>query len=211
MTEPHVSPTDVLLVVDVQRDFCSGGNLAVPDGDAVVPIINRLAGRFTHVVLTQDWHPPGHHSFASSHPGHAPFNVIDVAYGRQVLWPDHCVQGTAGAEFHADLEIPAAELILRKGYNRAIDSYSAFFENDQKTPTGLTGYLNERGLTRVFAVGLALDFCVRFSAEDAHKLGFEVVVIDDACRAIDADGSLEATRRSFNERGIACVASDTFA
>ena len=148
MTELTACPNDVLLVIDVQQDFCAGGSLAVPDGDAVVPVINQLAGRFSHIVLTQDWHPAGHQSFASSHPGKAPFETIDVPYGQQVLWPDHCVQGTSGAEFHADLSIPHAELVLRKGYNRQIDSYSAFFENDRKTPTGLGGYLKERGFKR---------------------------------------------------------------
>lgn len=200
-------PNDVLLVIDVQQDFCAGGSLAVPDGDAVVPVINQLAGRFSHVVLTQDWHPAGHRSFASSHTGKAPFEMIAVSYGQQVLWPDHCVQGTSGAEFHPDLSIPRAELVLRKGYNRQIDSYSAFFENDRKTPTGLGGYLKERGFGRVFLAGLALDFCVRFSAEDAHKLAFEVVVIEDACRAIDTDGSLDETRRSLAALSIKCVES----
>lgn len=206
MTET-ARPNDVLLVIDVQHDFCAGGSLAVPDGDAVVPVINQLAGRFSHVVLTQDWHPAGHRSFASSHTGKAPFEMIDVSYGQQVLWPDHCVQGTSGAEFHPDLSIPRAELVLRKGYNRQIDSYSAFFENDRKTPTGLGGYLKERGFGRVFLAGLALDFCVRFSAEDAHKLAFEVVVIEDACRAIDTDGSLDETRRSLAALSIKCVES----
>ena len=207
MTELTACPNDVLLVIDVQQDFCAGGSLAVPDGDAVVPVINQLADRFSHIVLTQDWHPAGHQSFASSHPGKAPFETIDVPYGQQVLWPDHCVQGTFGAEFHPDLSIPRAELVLRKGYNRQIDSYSAFFENDRKTPTGLGGYLKERGFGRVFLAGLALDFCVRFSAEDAYKLEFEVVVIEDACRAIDTDGSLDETRRSLAALGIKCIES----
>jgi len=197
---------DVLLVVDVQRDFCPGGSLAIPDGDAVVPIINRLAGKFPHVVLTQDWHPARHHSFASSHPGRASFETIEMSYGQQVLWPDHCVQGTPGAEFHAGLAIPHSELVLRKGYNPAVDSYSAFFENDHKTPTGLGGYLRERGLNRVFLAGLALDFCVRYSAEDAKKLEFAAVVIEDACRGIDVDGSVSETRRSLSALGIDCLA-----
>ena len=200
-------PNDVLLVIDVQQDFCAGGSLAVPDGNAVVPVINQLADRFSNVVLTQDWHPAGHRSFASSHTGKAPFELIDVSYGQQVLWPDHCVQGTSGAEFHPDLSVPRAELVLRKGYNRQIDSYSAFFENDRKTPTGLGGYLKERGFGRVFLAGLALDFCVRFSAEDAYKLEFEVVVIEDACRAIDTDGSLDETRRSLEALSIKFVES----
>ena len=152
-----VSRNDILLIIDVQRDFCAGGGLAVPDGDSVVPIVNEVAGRFAHVVLTQDWHPAGHHSFASSHDDKKPFETIRLPYGQQVLWPDHCVQGTAGAEFHFDLSIPHSELILRKGYDPAIDSYSAFFENDRTTPTGLAGYLHERGLARVFLAGLALD------------------------------------------------------
>ena len=198
---------DVLLVVDIQNDFCPGGALAVPDGDAVVPVVNALAARFAHVVLTQDWHPAEHESFASSHPGAAPFETIEAAYGAQVLWPDHCVQGTPGAAFHADLSIPRAELVLRKGFRREIDSYSAFFENDRATPTGLAGYLRERGLGRVVIAGLALDFCVRWSAEDAAALGFATVVVEDACRAIDMAGSLAATRRVFAERGIACIGS----
>src|SRR5215470_7507937 len=197
-----IADSDVLLAVDPQNDFCPGGRLAVPRGDEVVPLINRLAEKFAHVVLTQDWHPPGHMSFASSHPGKRPFETITVAYGPQVLWPDHCIQDTPGAEFHDDLDIPGAELIVRKGFRRAIDSYSAFFENDHRTPTGLAGYLRERGLRRVFLAGLALDFCVRFSAEDAHRCGFSVVVIEDACRHIDVGGSLEATRRSFAELAV---------
>jgi nicotinamidase/pyrazinamidase len=203
-----IGESDVLLVVDVQNDFCPGGALAVAEGDAVVPVVNRLAKRFAHVVLTQDWHPAGHQSFASSHSGRKPFEVIDVAYGAQVLWPDHCVQATAGAAFHADLDAPHAELVLRKGYHREIDSYSAFFENDRRTPTGLAAYLRERGFARVFLAGLALDFCVRFSAEDAHRCGFSVVVIEDACHAIDLDGSLAAARASFSALGVACLACE---
>jgi nicotinamidase/pyrazinamidase len=193
---------DVLLVIDVQSDFCPGGTLPVPGGHEVVPLINRLAAKFDDVVLTQDWHPPGHHSFASTHPGRKPLDKIATEHGMQVLWPDHCVQGTSGADLHPDLDIPHAALILRKGIHPEIDSYSAFFENDRRTPTGLAGYLYERGFSRVFVVGLALDFCVRFSAEDAHHAGFSVVVIEDACRAIDLDGSLTAARRSFGELGI---------
>src|SRR5262245_10062661 len=158
-----ISNSDILLVVDVQNDFCPGGRLAVPRGDEVVPIVNRLAQRFAHVVLTQDWHPPGHRSFASAHHGRQAFEIIELDYGPQELWPDHCVQGTPGAEFHADLRIAHAELVLRKGYHPAIDSYSAFYENDRKTPTGLGGYLRERGFNRVFLAGLAFDFCVRYS------------------------------------------------
>jgi nicotinamidase/pyrazinamidase len=204
-----IGENDVLLVVDIQNDFCPGGKLAVPHGDEVVASINRIARRFRHVVLTQDWHPPGHHSFASSHPGKRPFETVTVAYGPQILWPDHCVQGTAGAQFHADLQIPHAELVLRKGFRSTIDSYSAFYENDRKTPTGLAGYLRERGLTRVFVAGLAFDFCVRYSAEDARREGFAVVVIEDACRGIDVDGSVAATRQSLAPLGITVVGADT--
>jgi len=210
MTE-KITDRDVLLVVDVQNDFCPGGNLPVPNGDEVVPVVNRLGSRFAHVVLTQDWHPHGHQSFASSHPGRKPFETIALPYGDQVLWPDHCVQGTTGAEFHGRLQVPHAELVLRKGYHRTIDSYSAFFENDRTTPTGLSGYLRERGLMRLFVAGLALDFCVRYSAEDAHRAGFGVVVIDDACRAIDVEGSAAATRRSLAELGIPLTRADAIA
>jgi nicotinamidase/pyrazinamidase len=204
-------PSDVLLVVDIQNDFCPDGALAVPRGDEVVPVVNRLARRFRHVVLTQDWHPAAHQSFASSHPGRKPFDVIEVAYGPQILWPDHCVQGTHGAAFRDDLDIPQAELIIRKGFRREVDSYSAFFENDHRTPTGLAGYLRERGLTRVFLAGLAFDFCVRYSAEDAHRCGFEVVVVEDACRGIDVDGSVNETRRRLAELDIPSVAAGSIA
>jgi nicotinamidase/pyrazinamidase len=203
-----IGESDVLLVVDVQNDFCPNGKLPVPHGDEVVPTINRLAGRFRHVVLTQDWHPPGHHSFASSHSGKRPFDIVTVAYGQQILWPDHCVQVTTGAQFHDGLQIPHAELVLRKGFRSTIDSYSAFYENDRKTPTGLAGYLRERGLTRIFVAGLALDFCVRYSAEDARGQGIPVVVIEDACRGIDVDGSVAATRESFAALGVATLAAD---
>lgn len=196
---------DVLLVVDIQNDFCPGGNLAVPRGDEVVPVINALAVKFAHVVLTQDWHPPGHLSFASSHPGKKPYDFIEVTYGAQILWPDHCVQGTKGAAFRDDLKITPAELVLRKGYHREIDSYSAFYENDRETHTGLAGYLRERGFTRVFLAGLAFDFCVRYSADDAHREGFETVVIEDGCRAIDIEGSADATRALFKKLGIRCM------
>jgi len=199
---------DLLLIVDVQNDFCPGGALAVPRGDEVGPVINALAGKFAHVVLTQDWHPRGHSSFASSHPGSKPFETIEVAYGQQVMWPDHCVQGTRGAAFRDDLHADRAEIVLRKGYHREIDSYSAFYENDRKTRTGLAGYLRERGLTRVFLAGLAFDFCVRYSAEDAHREGFEAVVIEDACRAIDLNGSAEDTRVLFKKLGIRCVSAN---
>jgi nicotinamidase/pyrazinamidase len=198
----NISDNDVLLVVDIQNDFCPGGSLAVPAGHEIVPLVNRLSARFQHVVLTQDWHPAGHSSFASVHPGRQAFEVVTFPYGAQVLWPDHCVQGSVGAEFHAALDIPHAELILRKGHRRDIDSYSAFFENDRKTPTGLAGYLRERELNRVFIVGLALDFCVRYSAEDGHRTGFDVVVIEEATRGIDLDGSVDDARRAFAERSI---------
>jgi nicotinamidase/pyrazinamidase len=204
----NITDADVLLVVDVQYDFCPGGALAVPHGDDVVALVNQLGQRFQHVVLTQDWHPSGHRSFASSNPGRQPFETINLSYGPQVLWPDHCIQATRGAEFHSALWLPHAELIVRKGYRRDIDSYSAFFENDHRTPTGLAGYLRERGLQRAFLAGLAFDFCVRYSAEDAHRCGFAAVVIEDACRSIDLDGSMAATRQAFADRMIPCLASD---
>jgi nicotinamidase/pyrazinamidase len=196
---------DVLLIVDVQNDFCPGGALAVPRGDEIVPVINRLAADFAHVILTQDWHPQGHTSFASSHPGKQPFETIEVAYGPQILWPDHCVQGTAGAAFHASLAVPHAELVLRKGFRSAIDSYSAFRENDQQTLTGLAGYLKERGFEHVTACGLATDFCVFFSAIDGRKAGFDVTVVTSACRGIDVDGSLSRAMRSMSEAGVILV------
>ncbi|MEE8506868.1 MAG: bifunctional nicotinamidase/pyrazinamidase [Kiloniellales bacterium] len=208
MAEPTApGEDDVLLVVDVQNDFCPGGGLAVPEGDAVVPVINKIAPGFAHVVLTQDWHPPGHESFASSHAGRAPFETIEAAYGPQTLWPDHCVQGTQGAAFHQDLETTRAELVIRKGFRRAIDSYSAFYENDRTTPTGLTGYLRERAMKRVFLAGLATDFCVYFSALDAAKAGFAAVLIEDACRAIDLDGSLAAAKAAMGQAGVTFVTS----
>jgi len=202
---------DVFLVVDVQNDFCPGGNLAVPGGDAVVPVINALAPRFKHVVLTQDWHPAGHQSFASSHPGRKAYETITVAYGPQILWPDHCVQGTPGAEFRGDLDIPHAALVIRKGFRPQIDSYSALYENDRTTPTGLAGYLRERGLKRIFVAGLALDFCVRYSAEDAKREGFDVVVIEDACRGIDVGGSVATTLAAFAALSITTTASSSIA
>jgi nicotinamidase/pyrazinamidase len=200
-----IGDNDVLLVVDVQNDFCPGGRLAVPHGDDIVARVNELATRFRHVVLTQDWHPPGHLSFASTHAGRSPYETIEVSYGPQILWPDHCVQGTPGAEFRRDLQIPNAQLILRKGYHRDIDSYSAFYENDRTTHTGLAGYLRERGLRRVFVAGLAFDFCVRYSCEDAKREGFEVVVVEDACRGIDVDGSVIATRRHLDAIGVSSI------
>ena len=193
---------DVLLIVDVQNDFCPGGALAVPDGDAIVPEVNRLARSFAHVILTQDWHPSGHASFASSHPGKRPFDAIEISYGTQILWPDHCVQGTTGAGFHPKLDVPHAELVLRKGFRSAVDSYSAFRENDRRTPTGLAGYLRERGLERIILCGLAADFCVAFSAIDGREAGFAVTVVTSASRGIDIDGSLAWAMRSMSEAGV---------
>ena len=191
-----------LIVIDVQNDFCPGGALAVPKGDEVVRPINRLIEAFEHVVLTQDWHPKGHSSFASSHKGGTPFSNMAMAYGEQTLWPDHCVQGTPGAEFHRGLVWTKAELIIRKGFRGAIDSYSAFFENDRTTPTGLGGYLRERGLTRLVMAGLATDFCVAYSALDAARLGFAVSVAMDACRAIDLGGSLKSAEEQMRAAGV---------
>ena len=200
-----IGDSDVLIVVDVQNDFCPGGALAVPGGDEVVPLINRLAEKFRNVVLTQDWHPRGHSSFASTHPGKKPFETIAASYGPQVLWPDHCVQETPGAAFHKDLRIPHAGLVLRKGLDRAIDSYSAFYENDRATPTGLVGYLRARGIAAVYLAGLAFDFCVRYSAEDARRENFTVFVAEAACRGIDVGGSVAATRASFAALGVRCI------
>jgi nicotinamidase/pyrazinamidase len=195
-------PTHGLLVIDVQNDFCPGGALAVPDGDAVVPGINALMDGFGPVILTQDWHPADHASFASQHPGRVPMETTDMPYGPQVLWPDHCVQGSPGAAFHAGLRADRAEAIIRKGFRRAIDSYSAFFENDRATPTGLAGYLHTRGIERLTLVGLATDFCVHYSAVDAVRLGFAVTVRLDLCRAIDLDGSLAAARAAMRDAGV---------
>ena len=202
---------DVLLVVDVQNDFCPGGALAVPRGDEVVPLINRLALGFAHVVLTQDWHTAGHVSFASAHPGRKPLDTVELPYGTQVLWPDHCVQGTPGAALHPALAIPHAELIIRKGFRRQVDSYSAFCEADRTTPTGLAGYLRERGLARVFLAGLATDFCVAWSALDARARGFDATVVEDACRGIDADDSLARAWAQMAGAGVARLAASTIA
>jgi nicotinamidase/pyrazinamidase len=196
------SATDALLVIDPQNDFCPGGALAVAGGDEIVPIVNSLAERFDHVLMTQDWHPRGHISFASAHPGASPYTIIDVPYGSQTLWPDHCVQGTAGAELHSGLSVPHAELTLRKGCRIDIDSYSAFLENDRSTATGLADFLREHGLKRLFLCGLAYDFCVRFSAIDGTALDFECLVIEDACRAVGLPGSVKATDQAFEEAGI---------
>jgi nicotinamidase/pyrazinamidase len=198
---------DVLIVVDVQNDFCSGGTLAVTNAEEIIPVINRVASIFPHVILTQDWHPPGHISFASSHADKSANDLIEAEYGEQILWPDHCVQGTHGAEFHPALDIPHADLILRKGFRRSLDSYSAFFENDRRTVTGLGGYLRERSLNRVFICGLAYDFCVRYSAVDGKELGFESLVIQDASKAIDLNGSYELTTREFLQGGIGMINS----
>jgi nicotinamidase/pyrazinamidase len=198
----EVQASDALVGIDVQNDFCPGGALAVPRGDEVVPVINRLAGRFRHMVLTEDWHPKGHVSFASSHPGRQPFQTIQVAYGEQVLWPDHCIPGTRGAEFHPGLDTRPADVVVRKGNDPAVDSYSAFYENDHRTSTGLAGYLRERGVRRLFLAGLATDFCVQYSALDARREGFEVFVVEDAVRGIDLDGSLAAAWARMAGAGV---------
>ena len=194
--------TRALIVIDIQNDFCPGGALAVAGGDEIVPGVNDLMTEFDAVVLTQDWHPAGHSSFASQHEGAAPLSMIEMPYGPQVLWPDHCIQGSPGANFHPDLTVDRADLIIRKGYNPAIDSYSAFFENDHSTPTGLEGYLKTRGITDLTMVGLATDFCVNFSAVDAARLGFAVTVQTDLCRGIDLGGSLAAALSGMAEAGV---------
>lgn len=193
---------EALVVIDVQNDFCPGGALAVTNGDQIIPVVNLLIERFEHVVLTQDWHPAGHSSFASSHPGKGPFETVDMAYGEQTLWPDHCIQGTPGAEFHPALEWTRAENIIRKGFRRDIDSYSAFFENDHTTPTGLGGYFKERGIGKITLCGLATDFCVGFSALDAIHSGFSVEVVLDACRGIDLGGSMAAMLDRMRQAGV---------
>jgi len=197
----------VLLVIDVQNDFCPGGALAVRDGDAVIEPILRIAPHFNHIVLTQDWHSPHHASFASAHPGKLPFDQIEMPYGTQTLWPEHCVQQTSGADFHPGLKLPQAELILRKGFRPHIDSYSAFFENDRSTPTGLAGYLRERGLNRVFLAGLAFDYCVGYSALDARRLGFAATLIRDASRAIDLNGSAAKMEAELLRAGVRIIES----
>jgi nicotinamidase/pyrazinamidase len=203
----RITAQDVLIVVDVQNDFCPGGALAVAEGDAVIDIIHRIAPSFGHIVLTQDWHPSDHTSFCTSHPGMQPYQAVQLDYGPQTLWPPHCVQGSRGAEFHPALHLPQAELILRKGFRQHIDSYSAFFENDRVTPTGLAGYLRERGLARAFFVGLAYDFCVGFSALDARCLGLPSFVVRDACRAIDLDGSVARIEAEFAQAGVTVIDS----
>ena len=197
-----------LLVVDIQNDFCPGGSLAVPEGDSIIPLINDLALHFDNVVLTQDWHPRGHSSFASAHPNKRPYDTIDMPYGEQILWPDHCVQGSRGAAFHDDLDIDRAELIIRKGFRMEVDSYSAFFENDHETPTGLAGYLLERGIETLFIAGLATDFCVHWSAVDGRKLGFDVFVVEDACRGIDTNGSMANAMNRIRQSGAHIVTAE---
>jgi len=201
----QTSDSDCLLIIDVQNDFCKGGALEVPGGDEVVAVINQLSKQFSNVVATQDWHPAGHSSFASVHEGHSPLEQIDMPYGPQTLWPDHCVQGSNGALFHPELQTDSIQNIIRKGYRQPIDSYSAFFENDHTTTTGLGGYLRERGINRVYCVGLALDFCVRYSAEDARKEGFETFVIENACRGIDMGGSVSAATSAMKESGVQII------
>jgi nicotinamidase/pyrazinamidase len=207
MTKLTLGEADVLIVVDVQYDFLPGGALAVPDGDAVIDPINRLGRAFRHVVLTQDWHPEGHASFASSHSGRQPFETTELSYGSQVLWPDHCIQGTPGAEISRDLSIPHAQLVIRKGHNPKIDSYSGFMEADRTTSTGLAGYLRERGFRRVFCAGLATDFCVAWTALDAKAAGFDTYLIEDASRAIDANGSLARAREDLSAAGVQVIGS----
>ncbi len=201
--------SDILIIIDVQNDFCPGGALAVERGDEVVPLINELTTQFEHVVLTQDWHPAGHSSFAGSHAEKQPFETIELDYGTQVLWPDHCVQGSSGAEFHLDLNTNDAEMIIRKGFRKNIDSYSAFYENDHTTLTGLSGYLRTRGFSRVFLAGLATDYCVAYSAVDARREGFETFVIEDACRAIDLDGSLNQAMHNMKQVGVSVIRGDS--
>ncbi|WP_085696050.1 bifunctional nicotinamidase/pyrazinamidase [Pseudomonas sp. B26(2017)] len=202
-----ISPRTALLVIDVQNDFIPGGQLAVPEGDLIVPLINRLAGQFKQVVISQDWHPAGHASFASSHPGRQPYDLIQLPYGEQTLWPDHCIQCSRGAEFHSGLDLPHAQLIIRKGCNPDIDSYSAFLEADRVTTTGLAGYLKERGIDTVYMVGLALDFCVMFSALDARAAGFNTFVVLDACRAIDLNGSRATAIERMQVAGVGLIQS----
>lgn len=203
----EIKSDDVLVVVDVQYDFLPGGSLAVTDGDAIIPVVNALAKKFANVVLTQDWHPADHISFASQHVGKSPFETVELDYGTQVLWPDHCVWGTRGAEISGALDIPHAQMIIRKGFNRAIDSYSGFQEADRSTLTGLASYLGERNLSRIFVVGLATDFCVAWTAIDSAARGFETFVIEDATRAIDANGSLEKAWADLEEAGVTRITS----
>ncbi len=207
MDSKWTAPGSALIVIDVQNDFCPGGALAVPQGDAIIPAVNRLIALSDLVVLTQDWHPKGHGSFASSHAGRQPFETITVAYGPQTLWPDHCVRGTSGAAFHASLDATPAALVVRKGMRPAVDSYSAFFENDRRTATGLDGWLRSRGVDRVLLCGLAYDFCVAYSALDAARLGFATAVVEDACAAIDLDGSRAAQQKAMRAAGVSLMAA----
>lgn len=204
---PQPRSDAALIVIDLQNDFCPGGALAVGEGDAVLEPVNRIMAAFSCVVLTQDWHPPDHSSFAANHPGAAPFSMTQMAYGPQVLWPTHCVQGTPGADFHPSLRAAAAQLVIRKGFRAGIDSYSAFFENDHATPTGLAGYLRQRGVGSVWLAGLATDFCVAYSALDAAAQGFKVTVVEDACRGIDLGGSLAIAMDRMREAGVVVAQS----
>jgi nicotinamidase/pyrazinamidase len=206
-----IDDSSALLVIDVQNCFLPGGSLAVKDGEQVVPVINRIAKGFANVVMTQDWHTPGHVSFASAHAGKKPFEVIDLPYGKQVLWPDHCVQGTDGASLSKDLSIPQAELVIRKGYHKDVDSYSAFTEADGKTTTGLAAYLKARGIKTVFVAGLATDFCVAWTALDARKAGFEAYVVEDACRGIDTQGSMAKAWADMAKAGVKRIQSGDIA
>jgi nicotinamidase/pyrazinamidase len=207
MDSKWTAPGSALIVIDVQNDFCPGGALAVPQGDTIIPVVNRLIGASDVVVLTQDWHPTRHGSFASSHAGRQPFETINVSYGPQTLWPDHCVQGTSGAAFHTALDATPAALVVRKGMRAAVDSYSAFFENDRRTSTGLDGWLRSRGIDRVLLCGLAYDFCVAYSALDAARLGFATAVVEDACAAIDLEGSRAAQQKALRNAGVSLLAS----
>ncbi len=197
-----------LLIIDIQNDFCPGGQLPVPEGDQIIPVVNQVSEHFEHVLLTQDWHPPGHLSFASAHHGKEVYEVTPFPYGDQVLWPDHCIQSSEGAAFHPDVDTTRGELIIRKGFRKEIDSYSAFFENDQKTTTGLSGYLKDRGIRSIYMVGLALDFCVGWSALDGRRMGFDVTVIEDATRAIDTNGSLASAIQQMNQAGVRRIVSN---
>jgi nicotinamidase/pyrazinamidase len=204
----QITEHDVLVVIDVQNDFCPGGALAVADGDSVIDVIHRVAPKFRHIVLTQDWHPEGHSSFATAHPGKQPYEQVELSYGMQTLWPDHCVQDSKGAEFHPALRLPQAEIILRKGFSPHIDSYSAFFDNDRVTSTGLADYLRDQNLTRVFLAGLAYDYCVGYSALDARRLGLEAIILRDACRAIGLNGSVARIEAQFAAAGVMLIESE---
>ncbi len=198
-----------LLIVDLQNDFCPGGALAVPQGDTIVPTVNELVDAFDIVIQTQDWHPSDHHSFASSHDGKNPYDTVELDYGTQVLWPDHCVQGSNGADFHPELNTHKSEVIIRKGFRKEIDSYSTFYENDNQTPTGLTGYLRDRGITDLYTVGLAADFCVKWSILDGIDEGFTMYRVEDSVKGIDLDGSLKQAWQEMNEKGVITINSDT--